>query len=656
MTRAAAPSMLSIIVPTRERTSQLRAFLDSLAQTADHPASLEVVLVVDEDDAETLQFRYTGIAQRQVVVPRGLTMGALNSHGYAAASGDHVMLCNDDVVVRSPGWDSRMKAVFQSFPDGVVLVHVNDGTFKDTLCVFPCVSRNVAELAGGICPEAYRRYRIDDHIYNVFNLLAILGEQRIQYLPDVLFEHHNYSANAAGQRVYAPDPAIHDQDTALYLETFPARKALAVRLKERIRARRSAVDTGLYGTILERPLDPLLMRDPAHVRHAADSRPLNSDNTRLTVGVVTADLRSRHARRCLADLKRCTRNFDLVILDNSRSGDFNHAREMNRLIRVARTDYLVLMDDDVFVEPGWADALLACINSRVGVVTPVHYDAYGRFNYGGVIMRGDRSGHHRHDLEKPAAPIRTMTLCSAIMLIDLPKCGHLALDENYSKYFLDIDYGFSVWEAGYEVVCTPGAEVVHIGGATQEPGTRQAAALHEPQRQYFVKKWLDTGRHDVLQAGIWAGMPEYTRWQREGAVDETVAVIESYRAHNIVFHDDAWFGISQGYRMLTKTRIERRLYRRMLTASSLEDAKRALDRLPYPQLLLHARIVAYWSTKLVRILYLQARGLGHRVLRAFGFRVQRIAGKCGRLLSGALQRLSRPRPTEIKNGRMRDGT
>ena len=153
------------------------------------------------------------------------------------------------------------------------------------------------------------------------------------------------------------------------------------------------------------------------------------------------------------------------IQGHRRSGDFNHAREMNRLIRVARTDFLVLMDDDVFVEPGWADALLAFVNSRVGVVTPVHYDAYGRFNYAGVVMHSDRTGGHRHDLERPAAPARNMTLCSAIMLIDLAKCGHLRMDENYSKYFLDIDYGLSVWEAGYEVVCTPRADGLPCDGS-----------------------------------------------------------------------------------------------------------------------------------------------------------------------------------------------
>ncbi len=623
---------LSIIVPTRGRPAQLRTFLDSLAQTAERIADIEVVLVVDEDDAGAIAFTHEGVALRRVVVPRGLTMGALNSRGYAAATGERIMLCNDDVVVRTRGWDTRLDGVFSSYPDDVVLAHVNDGTFKESLCIFPCVTRAFAELAGGICPESYRRYRIDDHVYNVFNLLAILGEHRIQYLPDVLFEHHNYAASVAGQRVYEPDPAIHAEDTQRYVEAFPARKDLAASLKERIRAKRGAPDGELYRNILERPLDPLRMRDPRDVRIAADSRPLNSDSTRITVGVVTADLRSAHARRCLSDLKRYTRNFDLVILDNSRGGDFNHAREMNRLMRVARTDFLVLMDDDVFVEPGWADALLASVNSRVGVVTPVHYDAYGRFNYAGIIMHGDRSGGHRHDLELPAAPIRNMTLCSAVMLIDLAKCGHLRMDENYSKYFLDLDYGLSVWEAGYEVVCTPHAQVTHIGGATLEQGSSSAYMLHEPQRQYFVAKWMATGRYERLEAGPWQHIPEFARLREEGAADAMAEVSESYRWHSIVQHDGRWYAISEGYRSLTPRRIEQRYFRRMVAGATLEEVKQALDRMAYPKLLVHARIALYAVRRVARIAWLQTGGLTHRVLRRMGFRVQRFAGRGARFV------------------------
>ena len=74
---------------------------------------------------------------------------------------------------------------------------------------------------------------------------------------------------------------------------------------------------------------------------------------RVTVGVVSADLRSDHTAKCIDLVKAHSRDYDLVIVDNNRCGEFNHSREMNRLLEFCRTEFLVLMDDDVFVQEGW---------------------------------------------------------------------------------------------------------------------------------------------------------------------------------------------------------------------------------------------------------------------------------------------------------------
>ena len=107
--------------------------------------------------------------------------------------------------------------------------------------------------------------------------------------------------------------------------------------------------------------------------------------------VVTADLFSGHAQQCLARLKRHTDRFDLLVLDNNRSSDFNHAREMNRALRESTGDFIVLMDDDVLVEEGWLQGLLAGIDGQTGVAAPLHRDAEGRISFSGVCLLGDGS-------------------------------------------------------------------------------------------------------------------------------------------------------------------------------------------------------------------------------------------------------------------------
>jgi len=505
--RRAAP-FLSLILPTRQRPEGLTRFLASIAATATSLDRLEVVLVVDDDDPSSVEYVADSSMRvvRKIVSP-GMTMGQLNMAGYSVSSGENVMLVNDDIVVQSPGWDEQVFDVIRQHSDGVFLVHVNDGIFEDKLCTFPLVSRQYCELAGGICPSEYRRYRIDDHIYNVFNLLSVLGKNRILYLPDVRFEHNNYVRLAGGAIEYQPDPVIHKSDTDLFNGWLDARKDLAVRLLDHVDRHRHSERARVRRDRLAPITDSVSLRKPEYVKKVAPYLRPTSRQNRVTVAVVSADMTGDHARACVAALKSYTANFDLVVVDNNRARGFNHSHEMNKLLDQCRTDYLVLLDDDVIMESGWLDSLLAAMGPKVGVVTPAHKDINGRLSYMGVVMRPDGSGHHSHDLRPSAEPVRVQTLCSAALVVDMSKCGSIRFDERYSKYFLDIDYGLCIWEAGYEVVCAP-TVVTHIAGATLKQGSDKSNELFEAQRRQFVRKWMDTGRFDAIAWTRWQAVPE----------------------------------------------------------------------------------------------------------------------------------------------------
>lgn len=482
--------------------------LESVEATTQNLAQLEVVLVVDQDDQESISFEYSGVPLKRVVVQPGLTMGALNMAGYKAAAGEYLMLLNDDVVLRTPGWDEQVLAAFRSFPDGIVLTHVNDLLFRDTLATFPFVTREFCSLTGGICPEGYVRYRIDDHIHNIFDLLSVLGRHRRIFLPEVVFEHTNIAAPGEGSERYVPDPAIHEIDTRLFDALLPERKRIALEAMGRIESRLSAEREPSWQKKLRLVTDSVAIRHREHARWFPIAKSSPDKRPRVTIGIVSGDLKSSHARKCVELVKTCTTNYDLVLMDNNGDPNFNHSREMNRILSVCRTDYLVLMDDDVFVQPGWLEGLLRGLGPDVGVVTPLHKDRQCRLSYAGIVMRPDEAGHHTHILEAPNEPQRIQTLCSAIMLIDMPKCGQIRLDERYSKYFLDIDYGLRVWEEGFQVVCSPYSEVTHLAGATLEQGGPRSAQLFEEQRQRYWQSWVDSGRIQRLRQGVWRTIPE----------------------------------------------------------------------------------------------------------------------------------------------------
>jgi glycosyltransferase involved in cell wall biosynthesis len=262
--------MLSLIVPTRGRPEKLRRFLDSVVATAAHPERLEVILVVDADDPPSLFFNDPRLPLRRVVGSPGRTMGALNNAGFAASLGDHLMLLNDDVLVHTPGWDVTVLGCFKLVPDPFVLVHVNDTLIRDHLCTFPLVSRAFCELAGGICPTEYLRYRIDDHIEDVFNLLAVLGERRVFYLPDVVFEHTNSVANSKVGREYLANPAILAFDAPRFDDLLPKRKELALQILEEIEGISNPEQTASRRALLDTITDSFAIRIPGRQRVVRD--------------------------------------------------------------------------------------------------------------------------------------------------------------------------------------------------------------------------------------------------------------------------------------------------------------------------------------------------------------------------------------------------
>jgi glycosyltransferase involved in cell wall biosynthesis len=256
--------VISLIVPTRQRPSQLRRLLASLADGTARSEALEIILVIDSNDADSLQATEDRLQIKRVVVPPGQTMGALNMAGYEASRGSYLMLLNDDVIARTPGWDNAVRSCFAAYPDEILLVHVNDLVMQKHLCTFPIVSRTFCELVGGICPREYVRYRIDDHIEDYFNLLNILGERRIVFAPNVVFEHMNYRENPTGLRQYFSNPAILAVDAPRFDAMFEERKRLALHLKAHI-AGRADIPKKWRGR-LERVVDPFALRSPARQR------------------------------------------------------------------------------------------------------------------------------------------------------------------------------------------------------------------------------------------------------------------------------------------------------------------------------------------------------------------------------------------------------
>jgi GT2 family glycosyltransferase len=259
--------------------------------------------------------------------------------------------------------------------------------------------------------------------------------------------------------------------------------------------------------LLEGVADPFSYRSKDFVTRRSHLSGTSNSSPRTTIAVVTADIRSDFSSRCISLVKEHTSNFDLIVLDNSRDRGFSHPREMNKVMRTIDTDLLVLLDDDVFVEQGWLEGLIRCLDERTAVVVPMHKDKYGKISFTGNYLAGDGLGTHEHTFDVPSSPRPAQSCCSAAILIDMRKCGQIFMEEAYRKYFFDIVHSLEIWEAGYRVVVTPEVIVTHIGGATAIRGSESSDQLLQLDRATFINQWVKTGRLAKLEQEVWQKDP-----------------------------------------------------------------------------------------------------------------------------------------------------
>ena len=159
--------MISLILPTRGRPALVNRLFASIAETTLHLDQVEVVLYVDEDDTGSHDLDSTDFCVVRIVGP-ALTMGGYNSACLEKARGDVLILANDDMVIRTPGWDDRIRAMNAEFDDQIYLGYANDLFKKSRFCTFPILSRRTCEILADPYPTAYRRAFIDVHLFDIF--------------------------------------------------------------------------------------------------------------------------------------------------------------------------------------------------------------------------------------------------------------------------------------------------------------------------------------------------------------------------------------------------------------------------------------------------------------------------------------------------------
>jgi GT2 family glycosyltransferase/glycosyltransferase involved in cell wall biosynthesis len=166
---------------------------------------------------------------------------------------------------------------------------------------------------------------------------------------------------------------------------------------------------------------------------------------------------------------------------------------------IARGEYLVFLNNDTAVAPGWLAALLDTFVARpdAGLAGAKLVYPDGRLQEAGGIVFADGSGWNYGRFGDPAHPshdyVREADYCSGAA-IAIPRESFASLggfDARYAPaYYEDTDLAFRVRESGRRAYYQPASVVVHFEGITSGTdtgsGTKRFQAINQEK---FIERW-----------------------------------------------------------------------------------------------------------------------------------------------------------------------
>ncbi|MEY3619120.1 MAG: hypothetical protein RL726_1818, partial [Actinomycetota bacterium] len=242
------------------------------------------------------------------------------------------------------------------------------------------------------------------------------------------------------------------------------------------------------------------------------------ENPRVSIIIPTLD-HADDVIRCVESIGRLpdTTPFRIVVVDDGSSEDQHRLLARLRgvdLVRMEKntgfagackagvesntTDFILLLNNDTEVLPGWLDALVAEMdtNPSTGIAGSMVLRADCRLQEAGGIVWADGTGSHYASGQSPIVGLaryrREVDYCSGASLIVRRSLWNSIggfSSEFAPAYYEDTDLCMSAWSRNFAVVFQPGSVVIHREGSSHGRGSFGPKRLQYVNREKFVDKW-----------------------------------------------------------------------------------------------------------------------------------------------------------------------
>jgi len=332
-----------------------------------------------------------------------------------------------------------------------------------------------------------------------------------------------------------------------------------------------------------------MIRDPDNPSAAVAAKlpafPQPKDHVEISI-IIPSHNKTTYLMNCLKSVAANTasfgRKYEVIVVDNGSTEsafqimstipnlhvvELEHNRGFieacNVGAREARGSYLVFLNNDTLVTPGWLDALMHAIKAgpKVGAVGAKLVYPSGRLQEAGCITWKNGMCHNYGRGDDPNKPEycyrREVDYCSAACLLMSSQLFERVgrFDRQYSPaYYEDTDLCFKIRKQGKRVIYQPNSIVVHFEGLTGGRDTRSGFKRYQRVNQEkFTEKWAaelktqpspgevlmgrDRRGHDAVLV-VERRVPEPNKNSGDSRLDSIIQMLQSNNFQVTVLADD----------------------------------------------------------------------------------------------------------------------
>jgi O-antigen biosynthesis protein len=198
----------------------------------------------------------------------------------------------------------------------------------------------------------------------------------------------------------------------------------------------------------------------------------------------------------LAILRRRHRSRDFVLVEVGANRFFSEGNNIG--VEFVSGDYIVFLNNDAFVQPGWIEALTCTMRQdpEVAAVGPMFLYPDGRVQEvggmvlptGDVVQIGKGTVWGPDHFDTPCIVDMCSAACLMMRRSDFLRVGGFGFEWE-PAYYEDTDLCMKLWTQCGKVMVNPAARVVHIESKTTSDSRLQLHNISEINRVRFVKKW-----------------------------------------------------------------------------------------------------------------------------------------------------------------------